>query len=628
MEEQRVNRRSPRSRRRLPIILIAVGSIVALVVLAIVIDAALYYNKVHAGVSVSGYNLGGLTPDEATTQLGAMVDDAQSSGIVLTDGVRSWTVMPAEVGTHMDVEGAVAAAMDVSREGNVFTDIGRRFKLYFSHVDLPLNGAVDSAMLDKRLAGIAQEIDLAPVNAGLAIEGTQIKVIEGQNGIAVDQATLGEELTSVLLTLHSTELEIPTVVVEPEVQAEDNAAAQEQAETMISAPVVLKDGDQSWSLTPTQIASYMEFKSEMQNGVSTLVPYLAAAGMNPFFDQIADKVAKEPANATFKSDGEKAWVVPGTLGQELNREKTAEAIYAASLKSSGRTADVGVDTTEPELTTEEAEARGIKDLLASYTTPPYAGSGNRQINVRITTEYASNVMLAPGEVYNFDKQIGPRTAARGYKLAPGIVGPGKLEDVFGGGICQVSTTLFNAVFFAGLEVVERHNHSIYIDHYPKGRDATVTGGGKNLRFKNDTSHWIWIRGVSDGVTTTFNIYGTSEGRKVTYTVSDFYNVVGRSTVTVTNKALGAGTTNVLTGGQSGKQLTTTRVVKLPDGTVLHNDKFISYFPMVPRQVEVGTGTTTTTTTVPSSTTSTTGPPTSTTKPPSSTTTTGPPTTEF
>jgi vancomycin resistance protein YoaR len=231
-------------------------------------------------------------------------------------------------------------------------------------------------------------------------------------------------------------------------------------------------------------------------------------------------------------------------------------------------------------------------------------------------------MLAPGEVYNFDKQIGPRTAARGYKLAPGIVGPGKLEDVFGGGICQVSTTLFNAVFFAGLEVVERHNHSIYIDHYPKGRDATVTGGGKNLRFKNDTGHWIWIRGTSDGITTTFNIYGTDEGRKVSYSVSDFYNVTGRSTVTVNNPNLPTGVTNVLTGGQSGKQLTTKRVVKLPDGTVLHNDKFISYFPMVPRQVEVGTGSTTTTTTVPSSTTTTTG------GPPSSTTTTGPPTTEF
>lgn len=620
MEEQRVNRRVSRGRWRLPV-LIAVGSIVAIVVLAIVIDAALYYNKVHAGVSVSGVSLGGFTPEEATAELDTMVDKAQQSGIVLTNGDKTWMIMPTDVGTEMDVDGAVTAAMDVSREGNVFTDLGRHLKLYFNDVDLPLNGAVDSAMLNEAIADVAREIDVAPVNAGLEIQGTQIKVIEDQTGTAVDQATLAQRLADVLVTLHSTEMEIPTTVVEPAVTAEDNAEAQKQAETMIGSPIVVKDGEQSWSLASAQIASYMDFKSEMQSGVSTLVPYLSAETMNAFFDQIQDKVAKEPVSATFKSDGEKAWVVPGVLGQALNREKTAEAISAASLQSSGRTAEVGVDTTEPELTTEEAEARGIKDLLASYTTPPYSGSGNRQVNVRITTEYASNVMLAPGEVYNFDKQIGPRTAARGYKLAPGIVGPGKLEDVFGGGICQVSTTLFNAVFFAGLDVVERHNHSIYIDHYPKGRDATVTGGGKNLRFKNDTAHWIWIRGTSDGVTTTFNIYGFSEGRKVSYTVSDFYNVTGRSTVTVNNPALPTGVTNVLTGGQSGKQLTTVRVVKLPDGTVLHKDKFISYFPMVPRQVEVGTGTTTTSTTVPTSTTTTTGPP-------SSTTTTGPPTTEF
>jgi vancomycin resistance protein YoaR len=621
VEEQRVNRRVARGRWRLPVF-ITVGVIVAIVVLAIVIDSALYYNKVHAGVSVAGQSLGGLTPEEATADLNAMVDKAQQSAIVLTNGDKTWTIMPKEVGTEMDVEGAVASAMAVSREGNFFSDLGKRLDLYFNDVDLPLSGSVDSAMLNEAVADVAREIDVAPVNAGLEIEGTEIKVIEDQTGTAVDQATLAQQLTDVLVTLHSTEMEIPTTVVEPAVTAEDNAEAQKQAETMIGAPIVVKDGEQSWSLSPVQIASYMDFKSEMKNGVSTLVPYLSAEEMNAFFDQIQDKVAKKPANATFKSDGQKAWVVPGVLGQALNREQTAEAISAASLETTGRTAEVGVDTTEPELTTEEAEARGIKDLLASYTTPPYAGSGNRQVNVRITTEYASNVMLAPGEVYNFDKQIGPRTAARGYKLAPGIVGPGKLEDVFGGGICQVSTTLFNAVFFAGLEVVERHNHSIYIDHYPKGRDATVTGGGKNLRFKNDTAHWIWIRGTSDGITTTFNIYGTDEGRKVSYTVSDFYNVTGRSTVTVKNPNLPTGVTNVLTGGQSGKQLTTKRVVKLPDGTVLHNDKFISYFPMVPRQVEVGTGSTTTTTTVPSSTTTTTG------GPPSSTTTTGPPTTEF
>ena len=164
---------------------------------------------------------------------------------------------------------------------------------------------------------------------------------------------------------------------------------------------------------------------------------------------------------------------------------TAKIVDAAAGKAAGRSVEVAVATLEPDITTAEAQAETFTDQLSTFTTK-YTGSANRQVNVRITTQYATNVLLAPGQEYNFDKQIGPRTEARGYKLAPGIVGPNTLEDVLGGGICQVSTTMFNAVFFAGLKVTERHNHSIYINHYPKGRDATVTGGGKNLRFVNDT----------------------------------------------------------------------------------------------------------------------------------------------
>ena len=189
---------------------------------------------------------------------------------------------------------------------------------------------------------------------------------------------------------------------------------------------------------------------------------------------------------------------------------------------------------------------GIKDKLSSVTTK-YNCPANRRTNVRITTEYATNVFLAPGEEYDFDKRIGPRTPQRGYKLAPGIGENKKMVMVYGGGICQVSTTMFNAVFFAGLEVTERWNHSLYIDHYPLGRDATVTDSGKNLRFVNDTGHYIWITGTSDGVSTTITIYGTDEGRKVTQK----------------------------TRGRGGSYVEVTRKVTLPDGSIIHDDKFVS-----------------------------------------------------
>ena len=158
--------------------------------------------------------------------------------------------------------------------------------------------------------------------------------------------------------------------------------------------------------------------------------------------------------------------VPGTA---LDADATAAALTVAALRTTDRTAEVAVKTTEADRTTEEAEAMGIKDKLGGYTTEPYEGTWDRQVNVRLTTKYANNVLLAPGEEYNFDKIIGPRTPERGYRLAKGITGPGKLEDVLGGGICQVSTTLFNAVFEAGLKITERHNHTLFIAHYPPGQ---------------------------------------------------------------------------------------------------------------------------------------------------------------
>ncbi len=348
-------------------------------------------------------------------------------------------------------------------------------------------------------------------------------------------------------------------------------------------------------LTPEQIAVAMDFRAEIRNSVSTLIPYISAEKLDlSFFDEIAAVVAREPVDASFDSDGTKAWVIPGTVGRALDPEKTVEALLVAALTADSRTVEVAVATVDPDLTTEEAEAMGIKDRLATYTTEPYRGSANRQVNVRITTKYASDVMMAPGDVYNFDKQIGPRTAARGYKLAPGIVGGGEMEDVLGGGICQVSTTLFNAVFEAGLEVVERHNHSLYISHYPDGRDATVTAGGKNLRFKNNTDHYIWIRGTSDGITTTFNIYGTSDGRKVTASFSGFSYGAGRTEVTIINASLAPGTSRVKISGQGGRSCSVTRTITWPDGKK-KVETFKSYYPMIPKTIEVSPVTTTTTT---------------------------------
>ena len=567
----------------------------AIVVLAIVVDSALYYNKVHAGVSVSSVSLGGKTKAEATAALATYVQKAQSDPITLTSGDKSWPLNPADVGWKVNADQAVAEAMAATRNGNVFTDLGHRLKLYFSNKNLPLEATFDSTKLDDFIAQIAQKLDVPAVDAKLVIDGGQIKTVDGQTGNVVDRAALRKQLEPLLVGMRSGQVPVPMTVEQPAVTAQNFQSAVDQSKTMTSATVALVGKTQTWTLSTQDIVNYMDFSSDVQNGVSTLVPYISAEKMKAFFASIADQVATKPKDASFAvaSDGKSAQVVPEVPGEALDPEATAKAITDAALQTTGRTAQVAVTTAEPAFTTADADAYGIKDLLASYTTPSFVGSANRQVNVRITTQYASNKFLAPGEEYNFDKVIGPRTVARGYKTAPGIVANGELDEVLGGGICQVSTTLFNAVFEAGLKVTERNNHSLFINHYPPGRDATVAGnGGKNFRFVNDTAHHIWIVGTSDGITTNFKIFGTYDGRTFEAHFSGFHEGDARTEVTVLNPSLAPGTTHVKIDGQSGRSCSVKRIVTYADGTT-HTDTFNSYYPMIPKTTEVGPTTTTT-----------------------------------
>jgi vancomycin resistance protein YoaR len=593
-----------------------IGALVVLFFVVVLIDSALYYHKVHAGVSIDGYSVGGLTQAGATAKLQTLVDHAAKNQIVLTSGSKRWPLMPDQLGTKIDVAASVKTAMDESRNRSFFSDVVHRFSLFFNHKDLPILGAVDGSKMDSTIANVAKELDVLAVNAALAIDGDKIAVVDAKKGRVIDRDALKQKLTALLLTLHSTEVPVPMKDQLPAITAESSVEAIAQAKTMIGSPITVRYQGKNWTLSSSDIGEFMDFSTKQDGGTSVLVPLFSSAKLKAFFDEISPAVNVKGKDATWATDGETATVVPGTMGIKVDADKTADAITKAALSKDNRLVDVVVTEAEPDRTTAEAQAMGIVEKISAFSTQ-YVGDPDRQVNVRLTTKYATEVIVAPGEEYNFDKTIGPRTPERGYRKAPGIVTGIKLEDVFGGGICQVSTTMFNAVFFAGLKVTERVNHSIFITHYPLGRDATATADGPNLRWVNDTDHYILVRGSSDGIHTTIVLYGTNPHRKVTYTTSGFYNIKSRTTQTFEDPAYPAGTTFVADGGQDGRQLKVVRTVLNPDGSVLHTDSFVSTWPMQPRIVTVGKGTSsssTTGTTKPGSSTSTTK------KPPSTTTT--------
>ncbi len=252
--------------------LIITGILIAIVLLAILIDAGVYYNKIHSGVKVSQQSVGGLTRDEATALLERFVKEAGKKPITLTSGDKTWEVLPADVGTEIDVAGAVSSAMGYTRDSNFFADVARRLKLYFGGTDIPLQGTVDSEKMDAALAIVAAELDHPAVNAGLKVVDGELQVVDAANGMVVDQDALREQLKELLFTLRSGDLDVPMIIKKPTVVAEDNEAAKGQAQMMYSSSLQLTSGEHTWTLSPDKIATYLDFRAEDQSGVSTLVP--------------------------------------------------------------------------------------------------------------------------------------------------------------------------------------------------------------------------------------------------------------------------------------------------------------------------------------------------------------------
>ena len=181
-------------------------------------------------------------------------------------------------------------------------------------------------------------------------------------------------------------------------------------------------------------------------------------------------------------------VVPARPGRVVAAGPTGRHILAAALAPQARTARVVVTYAQPHRSTAQAKAMGITTRVGRYETI-YGGDPNRIHNVQLVAHLIDGKLIAPGATFSFNQATGERTADKGFLEAPVIIN-GELTTGLGGGVCQVSTTVFNAAYEAGLKITERTNHALYISHYPQGRDATVNYPDVDLKFVNDTAHWL------------------------------------------------------------------------------------------------------------------------------------------
>jgi len=235
------------------------------------------------------------------------------------------------------------------------------------------------------------------------------------------------------------------------------------------------------------------------------------------------RFAETPAvNARVVLDGKQVIIKPSREGFGLDMPRLLSDMDDTASRQGLREVTVPLTVLRPTRTTEQLQEMGLAAYGSECSTYYDADNVSRANNIAQAAKLVDGTIVPPGEVFSLNAAMGPRTTDRGFDYAPVIV-DGVLRQGVGGGICQFATTLFNAAFFAGLPIVERHAHDFFIDHYPIGRDASVAWGGNDLKFKNDSGRAVMIRcWARDGRLTVVLVGDT--GRTVEYTTGQFYDI--------------------------------------------------------------------------------------------------------
>jgi vancomycin resistance protein YoaR len=577
--------RTARVRRALAVVpwrrvaLWTAGTVLALVLVTGVVFAG-SADRIAAGVTVASVNVAGMTPEEAETALAARARRYAAVPVVFTGGGERWSLTPEELETRVDWAAAVDAAQ---AEGNwplPFRGL-KRVVLRLFGADVRPKADVFDARLDYEVERMARTVDRPGRNAAIILEGLTPVVVPERQGRTLDRPAAKRVIVNAVAGFDRQPVDLPVPVATPSVTARDLAPVAAQVRTALSAPVRFGWKDAHWLVQPEQLATLLELPSRGKNDLRVGGP-----AATRYFDQLARAVDQRAKDAAFAvGDDGRVRILASAQGRALDVEASGAALLDGALSTTTRDAELVVRTVDPRLTTEEARAMKVTRLLASYTTA-YSGSYDRIRNLQRAAELIDGTRLAAGKTFSFNEVVGPRTAKRGFYLAPAII-EGEFKDELGGGVSQVATTIFNAAWEAGVKISARTAHSLYISRYPLGRDATVNYPDVDFKFVNDTKNWLVVRAIAGDSGITIMLLGAPTNRRVVSEPGELEDTGPPEVERVPDPTLYVGQTIVVDEGEPSRAVSVRRVVYEGD-EVLYEETWWTTYRSEPKIVRVGT----------------------------------------
>ncbi|MBD0317354.1 MAG: VanW family protein [Thermoleophilia bacterium] len=570
------------SLRALPWRAIATRGGAGLAVLALAVGVFLAGSSGHiaAGVRVAGMKVAGQTPAEAVRALERAAARYRSVPVVLTDGGRSFSLRPSDLDARVDW---TKLAADAQAKGNwpmPFRGLKRAWLLVFGADVVPV-ADVYEPRLEFEVARIAKRLDRPGRDAAIVLTGLDPHIVPDRDGRTLARDEAADVVRRSVAGFDRAPVALPVRTAPSEVTADDLEPVLVQVERALSASVRFGWNDAHWLVQPRELAGLLRLPADGRR-----VLEIGGSGADRYFGTLARAVNRKARNASFAiADNGRVRIVPGAKGRVLDVPATAKALLAAALSIDRREAELVVREIEPKLTTKRARALGVTRVLSSYSTA-YSGTADRIRNLRLAVSLLDGTTLAPGATFSFNEVVGPRTAKRGFRIAPTIV-DGEYKDAVGGGVSQVATTVFNAAWEAGLKITARSGHSLFISRYPLGRDATVNYPDVDLRFVNDTKDWLVVRGRSSDAGIEISLLGGAANRRVVSDPGELRETSPPEVETVPDPTLHVGEDVVVDAGEPARAIAVRRTV-YERGRMLYDETWYTTYLSEAKILRVGT----------------------------------------
>ena len=493
-----------RRRRRLVISVLIACAAAAVLVAA---DHLANQGRIYGGVMVGNVSLGGKTPEEARE----IVDERGAAAfdeLRFVGAPEEFAISAREAGLILDVESTVDRAYAVGREGSISKRLGERFEGAWGTVSTAPVVDHDREAVRSRIENRATRINQEGRNAYVDIRGSDAEAVESREGYTMDVQGTAANVDKALERM-SGEVEIAGEAFEPEVLTPAAEEAASVAQEAMSEPVTLTADGEEWELSPQEIGQSLSFTPRAGGELRVGLDREQLRGV---MSDVYEDLTIAPIEAGFRFEDDGVGVTKSRAGQEIEEEELFDALEAGLFQGE-RAYEVSVGVDEPELTTAQAEELKPTELIGTYRTNYTLSSDTSQErveNLRIASDAISGKALAPGEIFSANELLEPLSY---YETK--VIIEGKEEKADGGGLCQVSSTLYMAANYAGLDIVERHPHAAQLPYIRPGLDATVWFGALDMKFENTSDGYLLLREyVADDGYIYAEIWGRPTGKEV------------------------------------------------------------------------------------------------------------------